>query len=121
MTDVLLGTLEDFPEGDCKVLAIGEFELGVFKLDGKLVAWENDCPHAQGPVCQGRIFNKVEEMILADGRSGGLAFGPRRQVVCPWHGYEFDIETGKHPGDPRYRLRNVPLDIRGGEVWATLP
>jgi nitrite reductase (NADH) small subunit len=121
VSDVLLGTLEDFPEGDCRVLAIGEFELGVFRLDGKVMAWENQCPHFQGPICQGRIFNRVTETILADGTSAGLAFTERRQIICPWHGYEFDIETGRHPGDARYRLKSVPVAVRDGEVWATVP
>jgi nitrite reductase (NADH) small subunit len=121
MTEVLLGTLEDFPEGDCRVLAVGDFELGVFRVDGRVVAWENQCPHFQGPVCQGRLFNKVEETILADGTSAGLAFGSRRHVICPWHGYEFDIETGRHPGDTRYRLRSVDVTLRGQEVWAVVP
>jgi nitrite reductase (NADH) small subunit len=42
-------------------------------------------------------------------------------VICPWHGYEFDIETGRHPGDTRYRLRSVDVTLRGEEVWAVVP
>ena len=121
MTEIRIGTLDEFPAEDYRILAVGAFEFGVFHYDGRLVAWENNCPHFNGPACQGRVFHKVGETILADGSSGGLAFEKIRQVICPWHGYEFNLETGRHPGDPRMRLREVPLAIRGDVVFAQLP
>ena len=42
------------------------------------------------------------------------------RIVCPWHGYEFSIETGSHPGKASIRLRQVPVDEEGGEVYVTL-
>lgn len=121
MSDVLLGTIADFPENEGKVLAVGGVEFGVFHVKGRVIAWENQCPHDQGPACQGRLFRRVTENILPDGRSGGLAFTDRQNIVCPWHGFEFDVETGIHPGDGRYKLRPIQVELRGQEVWATLP
>jgi nitrite reductase (NADH) small subunit len=121
MTEILLGPLDEFPEGDYRVLAVGEFQLGVFHFDGRLTAWENHCPHAEGPVCQGRVFNKVDEALLPDQTSVGLHFGAARHVVCPWHGFEFNLQTGEHPGDARYRLRAVPLEVREALVFAQIP
>ena len=45
-------------------------EVGVFKVDGQFVAWHNVCPHREGPVCQGRIYQRVVEPIAGDGTSG---------------------------------------------------
>jgi len=50
----------------------------------------------------------------------GLRFSNRRHVVCPWHGYEFDIETGRHPGDPAVRLKPVKVDVRDGQIFIKL-
>jgi nitrite reductase/ring-hydroxylating ferredoxin subunit len=74
-------------------------------------------PHAGGPVCQGKIFNRVEEVLAVDMKSRGLRFSNDRHVVCPWHGYEFNIETGCHPGDETVRLTPIPVDVRDGEIF----
>ena len=37
--------------------------------------------------------------------------------MCPWHGYEFSIWTGRHPGHPHLRLKQVAVKLRDGEVY----
>ena len=87
----------------------------------RLVAYENRCPHYGGPVCQGRLFNRVEEIIMPDQTSRGLRFTKDMHVVCPWHGYEFSLDTGRHPGDPRVRLRPVPVRVRDDAIYIEAP
>lgn len=121
MSEVAVAALDDIAEGDHRVYRVGELEVGIFRQDGKLYAWENRCPHAGGPVCQGKIFRRVEEMLGADRKSLGLRFGPTPQIVCPWHGFEFDVATGRHPGDPKVRLRPVPVEVREGRIYVRAP
>lgn len=121
MSEVAVAALDDIAEGDHRVYRLGELEVGIFRQDGKLYAWENRCPHAGGPVCQGKIFRRVEEMLGADRKSLGLRFGPTPQIVCPWHGFEFDVATGRHPGDPKVRLRPVPVEVREGRIYVRAP
>ena len=42
------------------------------------------------------------------------------RIVCPWHGYEFSIETGSHPAKESIRLKRVTVEEEGGEVYVTL-
>jgi len=42
-------------------------------------------------------------------------------VVCPWHGFEFDIRTGQHPANPRARLRKMDVRVEGGDVVVSVP
>lgn len=121
MAEVRVGRYEDLSDGDHKVFATGKREVGVFRIGERLFAWENHCPHAGGPICQGKIFPRVEEGLDEDKKSLGLRFSPRKNIVCPWHGYEFDIETGVHPGDPGVRLRKIPVDVRDGDIVLSLP
>ena len=121
MDEVEIGTLSEFGDGECRVVAVGEFEVGVIRLGRKLVAYKNACPHYGGPVCQGKIFNRVEEMLAKDQTSRGLRFAAERHIVCPWHGYEFDIATGRHPGDPRVRLRPIAVRVKGDDLYLRLP
>jgi nitrite reductase/ring-hydroxylating ferredoxin subunit len=121
MSEVAVAAIDDLAEGDHRVYRVGELEVGIFRQDGKLYAWENRCPHAGGPVCQGKIFRRVEEVLGADRKSLGLRFGPTPQIVCPWHGFEFDVATGRHPGDPKVRLRPVPVEVREGRIYVRAP
>jgi nitrite reductase (NADH) small subunit len=118
--EIAVGALADIADGDCRIFAIETMEVGVFRLGDRAVAYENKCPHAGGPVCQGKIFNRVEELLTPEKKSLGLRFSPQRNIVCPWHGYEFDIETGCHPGNRSVRLKPVKVDVRDGQIFVQL-
>ena len=118
--EVAVGALADLADGDHRIFAIEDIEVGVFRVGDRVVAYENICPHAGGPVCQGKIFNRVEELLTPEKKSLGLRFSTRRNIVCPWHGYEFDIETGCHQGDRAVRLKPVKVDVRDGQIFIGL-
>jgi nitrite reductase (NADH) small subunit len=116
-----VGRVEEFAEGGRKVISCDGTEIGVFKIDGEFVAWYNQCSHRQGPVCQGRIYQKVIEPVDAEQRTRMLAFDENEtHIACPWHGYEFSLKTGRHPGSSMHRLRPANLEIVDGEVHVLL-
>ena len=122
MSDVVIGRADAFPDPGRKVVEINGIAVGVFRLNGTFTAWENVCPHMGGPVCRGKIIARVQELIADDKTSLGFAFSKdRTNVVCPWHGYEFDIGTGRHQGNPRIRLRPVKIAVVDGDLVITLP
>jgi len=122
MTEVVVGQVSEFPESGRLVIELDGVEVGVFRRNGQFSAYENVCPHMGGPVCQGKIIGRVEERIADDKTSRGFAFSPdRTNIVCPWHGYEFDIATGQHQGNPRMRLRPVKIEIVEDDIVVTLP
>jgi nitrite reductase/ring-hydroxylating ferredoxin subunit len=119
---VAIGKVSSFLDPGRKVVELDGTEVGVFCVNGKFTAFENVCPHMGGPVCQGKINPRVLEEIAEDKTSLGLAFSKEQtNVACPWHGYEFDIQTGRHQGNPRVSLRPVKLQIVDGDVVVTVP
>jgi len=38
-------------------------------------------------------------------------------IVCPWHGYEYNIRTGEHPGHAAFKLRKAGVSVRNGEIY----
>lgn len=122
MRDVNVGPASSFSDPGRKLIESGGVEVGVFKLGNDFFAYENVCPHIGGPACQGKIIAKVEEGVAADRTSTGLEFSKTKiNVVCPWHGFEFDIRTGRHHGNPRYRLKPIKVRVADGDVIVTLP
>ena len=122
MTEVVIGKASAFPDPGRKVVEVDGVEVGVFCLNGRFTAFENVCPHMGGPVCQGKIIARVQELLAQDKTSLGLSFSKdHTNVACPWHGYEFDIVTGQHQGNPRMRLRPVRIATVDGDLVVTLP
>ena len=121
MNEIMVGELSEFAEGGYRVLRVDTFEFGVFRQGDRVVAYENYCPHDGGPVCQGKVIPRVEEELGPDQTSRGLRFSDKRNIVCPWHGWEFDIESGRHCGDPKYRLRPVDVRVRDNRVYVSVP
>jgi nitrite reductase/ring-hydroxylating ferredoxin subunit len=122
MPDVHVGPVSAFGDPGRKVIDAGSMEVGVFRLGEAFFAYENRCPHLEGPVCQGKILPLALEATAADGTSSGRVFSTERMnVVCPWHGFEFDIRTGEHPIDRRVRLRRLPVRVVDGDVYVTVP
>ncbi len=122
MREVNIGAASEFDDPGRKIIGFESFEVGVFKLGGEFFAYLNHCPHMGGPACQGKMIAKVEEVIADDRTSKGMIFSKTKMhVVCPWHGFEFDIRTGRHPGNPRYRLKPIKVRVEGGQVIVSLP
>jgi nitrite reductase/ring-hydroxylating ferredoxin subunit len=121
--DVKVGAVNDFKDPGRKILDIGGMEIAVFKLGGSFYAYENHCPHLGGPGCQGKMLPLTLEALDDDKTSRGREFCKERMnVVCPWHGMEFDIRTGEHPiQTAKYKLRKVPVRVEQEEVVVTLP
>jgi nitrite reductase (NADH) small subunit len=118
MTEYRAGSLDDFKETGRLLLKCGEAEIGVFLVDGEFYAWHNECAHRGGPVCQGRIMQRVVEPVLSDGTVRTLQYhADDTHIVCPWHGYEYNIRTGCHQGNSRIRLRKAEMTIRDGEIY----
>ncbi|MDL5157282.1 Rieske (2Fe-2S) protein [Actinomycetospora termitidis] len=112
----------DVPERGRLVVEIdGTTTVGIFRFGGRLYAWENRCAHQGGPACQGRIISRVRERLDEGKRSLGLRFDEdTMHVVCPWHGYEYDVTTGRHPGVPGASLRSFPVVEEEGRIRVTV-
>lgn len=116
-----VGASQDVPERGRLVVEIGgpagPVTVGVFRVGGLLYAWENRCAHQGGPACQGRIVNRVRERLDDERRSLGMRFDEDTvHVVCPWHGFEYDVTTGRHPGRADLALRAFPVSEEGGRI-----
>jgi nitrite reductase/ring-hydroxylating ferredoxin subunit len=119
-SEVVVGRSSDVVEGGRSVVSVDGEEIGIFRVDGSLHAWSNYCMHLGGPVCQGLMINRVGERIDGEGRSLGDYFTDEMHIVCPWHGYEYNITTGEHAADPSIRLHRYTVHERDGEILVEL-
>ena len=106
----------DLPVGDRRIVEVDGRSIGVFNVHGTLYALHNGCPHKGGPLCEGRVCGTT---LPADDYR--FAYGRDGQVLrCAWHGWEFEIATGRSVADPSVRARTYPVTVEDGEVVVTL-
>lgn len=95
MTWHRIGAPRDFPEGSIREVRIGDLVLAVGRHDGALFAVHDFCPHAGASLAAG---------TLDDGF-----------LVCPLHGYAYDVRTGRCEEDatpvPTRPVRESESDV----------
>jgi nitrite reductase/ring-hydroxylating ferredoxin subunit len=118
---VRIGTLADLAASGRLIEAIDGREVVVIEHAGELRAYENNCPHLGGPVGEGKLVARVESVV--DDEDGGVweeRFVPSDvRLVCPWHGFEFDFDTGVCAADARIRLRSRSVVVEGEDIYVT--
>ena len=101
----------DIPNGERRIVSVRGHSIGVFNVDGEFYALLNRCPHAHAELCKGTLQGNV-----ASDRPGQLRFDAGTRLLrCPWHGWEFDLKTGRSYCDPkRMRVRAYPTSVEPG-------
>jgi len=118
MVEIRVCASDELSDGDTRIQQVGGIELAILREQGELFAYRNLCPHQGGPACEGVRMPRVIEVIAADGAYRGKRFADdEMQIICPWHGYAFDLKTGVNPIDGRLRLAKFEAFERDGEIY----
>jgi nitrite reductase (NADH) small subunit len=109
---VELGSLADLQASGRLVARVGGREVGALWDSelGRAVGVRNRCPHSGAPLCLGRLRDRES------GVPGTYALSGQRVLRCPWHGWEFDLESGRCLDDPGLRVAVYPVEIADGVV-----
>jgi 3-phenylpropionate/trans-cinnamate dioxygenase ferredoxin subunit len=120
MSQHIVGRVEDLPPGQRKIVEVEGQSIGVFNVGGTFYALKNRCPHQGGPLCQGSLKGTT-----LPSPPGEYRWGREGEILrCPWHGWEFDVTTGRslwHPQRCRVRAYEVTVEPDEGPVVDTYP
>jgi nitrite reductase/ring-hydroxylating ferredoxin subunit len=75
-------------------------KVAVFRIGGRLLAVQDTCPH-------------MASSFVESGRRQG------KRITCGWHGWSFDLETGR--GDRSKDLRTYAVEVEGDAVYLAPP
>jgi nitrite reductase/ring-hydroxylating ferredoxin subunit len=90
-----------FAENNIGVVEVAGKMICLAKYQDRVFAFAHKCPHASGFFIDGSID----------------AFG---SVICPVHGYKYDIRNGRNVSGEGYYLKNWPVKIREDGVYLGL-
>lgn len=109
--------VDDLPPGESIIIDVGEIEVGVFNIDGEFHALYNSCAHQQGPVCEGVLMEQVEAEHTELGALPQERNSGEYMLVCPWHGWSYDVKSGVHTGDEDISVPTFPTSVEEDVVY----
>lgn len=102
----------ELPVGARRLVDVpGIGQVGVFNVDGEYRALKSACPHQGAPLCQGKVTG-TSEATFTPGELPGIRWTREGGIIrCPWHGWEFDIRTGKALCGERWRVATYDVEV----------
>jgi nitrite reductase/ring-hydroxylating ferredoxin subunit len=93
---VTVARADELAPGEIRRLTAGEDEIALARVGNEFYALQSACLHLKGPLGEGRL----EDHLL----------------TCPWHGWQYDVRTGKNDFDLAIQLRTYEVKVEDGEV-----
>jgi len=93
---VRVASVSEVPAGTGRVVEANGRALALFNVDGRFYAMDNTCLHRGGPVGDGDLEGTI--------------------VTCPWHGFQYDVTTGRNVLDPDVGLEPFAVRVDGDDV-----
>lgn len=87
---------EEIKDGHSKVVLVGGEEVAVFRIGDEFFAIANDCPHHGAALCEGYLQGHT--------------------ITCPWHGWQFDLQTGHGLTVPGLDAETFMVQVTDGRV-----
>lgn len=88
---------EEIPAGQIREFQVNGKAVAIANVEGKLFAINSICLHHGGPLGEGDLEGSV--------------------VSCPWHGWQYDVTTGKLAQQPETGVDCYPIELRGSDVY----
>ena len=101
-----VGRTDDVHDGACLQVDVAGRSLGIFRVGEQFRAVLNHCPHEGAPICLGMVRGTTLPSV-----PGTFRWGRENEIlVCPWHGWEFALNSGQCLTDRR-RLATFPTEV----------
>jgi nitrite reductase/ring-hydroxylating ferredoxin subunit len=108
----IVAPLAEVPPGSRKLVQVKGRDVALFNVKGELFAVLDRCPHAGASLCHGRLTG-----LMSAGGPGSYEHSRDGEILrCPWHGWEFDLRTGKSCAEPnKLWIKNFEVGLAAPE------
>lgn len=101
MSLVKVAHLSQLPADSVTEVTVDGHAYALCSVAGRVTAIDGTCPHRGGPLGQGALNGNY--------------------VVCPWHAWEWDCQTGANDFDPSRKVPTYALRVEGGDILLEVP
>lgn len=97
MRKIKMCALADLPEGKFVEKKILARKMAVINYKGQIIGIESECKHQKASLCNGKLEDNI--------------------IICPWHGWKYDIISGECITDRNFRLKHFEVEITDGDIY----
>lgn len=97
---VKVAVLDDVPPGRMKGVRVGDEEIALYNVDGRIYATRDVCTHQYFPLTKGELRGRV--------------------VTCAFHQWRYDVTTGANVERPDIGVRRYEVRVDGRDVLVSL-
>lgn len=116
--EIYVGKKAEFEDGSRKIVEVNNREVCVILKDDEYFAYENYCYHQGGPACEGQLLAKVEAVLAEDKTLIQETYSDQEMhIVCPWHGWEYELKTGECVTNRRIRLKSYEVLLTEEDIY----
>jgi nitrite reductase (NADH) small subunit len=101
MSFVKVASLSQLPADSVTEVTVGNDTYALCHVGGRVTALSGTCLHRGGPLGQGALHGN--------------------NVVCPWHGWEWDCQTGANDFDPTQKVATYAVSVEGDDILLEVP
>ncbi len=83
--------------GEATLVTVGGRDVAVFRQHDEIFAIGNECPHQGGSLCDGSVEGDI--------------------VICPLHGWEFDLRSGACMTVPGESVPRYAVTVEDGAIF----
>ncbi len=88
---------DEVPPGTVSEFQLDGKTVAIANVDGKFFVIDGVCLHRGGPLGQGELDRNV--------------------LTCPWHGWQYDVTTGKTLVNPAVGVATYAIELRGDDLF----
>ncbi len=89
--------VNEIPPGTIREFQLDGKTVALANVSGKFFAIHSVCLHRGGPLGEGILEDNV--------------------VTCPWHGWQYDVSTGKVVQNPSVGVECYAVEVRGDDIF----
>jgi nitrite reductase/ring-hydroxylating ferredoxin subunit len=97
---IAIARIEECPPGTSIERVVGDRMVALANVEGGFHALDGLCPHQGGPLGTGRLCGTI--------------------LTCPWHGWQFDVTTGRHRLSATVRQSVHEIREEAGRLYVRL-
>ena len=92
-----IANLDEIPIGGSKLVMVDDIPIALFNINGKIIAWDNRCPHRGASLSDGIISEKT--------------------IQCKYHLWEFNVSNSCSVANRKIKIKTFTVSVRNKDVF----
>ncbi|WP_254525617.1 Rieske (2Fe-2S) protein [Natrinema caseinilyticum] len=121
MAEYTVADADEIDVGERILVQIEGKPIGIFNIDNEYVAYLSWCAHQSGPCAEGNITGTKTASFDPDTLQTDLEYVKEGEILnCPWHGWEYDLQSGECLSRDNISLASFPVSVDDGKIVVTM-